>query len=147
MTMHSSIYKNSSIKVRIPHKKEKASMPKNISGKASTYGWGEKLNKKTFSGEDFNTNDNTVAMRNEPMGTKIEITDRKSGRKVDARVNDGGPARKTKRVLDMSQGTWKKLGYKKPGLTDVDIKILEEGKGKSYTGTKSKTPKKWHHGY
>ena len=107
-----------------------------IEGEASTYGWEEELNKDTFSGEEFNPDGITVAMRNVPMGTKVKITDQKTGKTVTAVVNDGGPAEKTKRVVDLSKGAWKALGYSKAGLTQVSVEILEECKGKSYPRSK-----------
>lgn len=116
-----------------PRKKEQ---PRILEGEASTYGWGEKLNKDTFSGEEFNPEGITVAMRNVPMGTKVKVTDKKTGKTVVATVNDGGPAEKTKRVVDLSKGAWKALGYNKAGLAQVSVEILEEGKGNSYPRSK-----------
>lgn len=105
-----------------------------LQGKASTYGWGEKLNPFTFSGERFKPEGVTVAMRGVPMGTKVEVTDPRTNKKIEATVNDGGPAKRLNRVVDLSRGAWKELGYGKPGLVNVKVKILELGKGKSYNG-------------
>ena len=119
-------------------KESEASKPisegQELRGKASTYGWGEKLNPYTFSGERFNTNAKTVAMRGVPMGTKVEITDNKTGNKVIATVNDGGPGKRLNRLIDLSKGAWKELGYGKPGLLDVSVKIVSVGKGRAYNG-------------
>lgn len=103
-----------------------------LQGKASTYGWGEKLNPFTFSGERFKPEGITVAMRGVPMGTKVEVTDPRTNKTIKATVNDGGPAKRLNRVVDLSRGAWKELGYGKPGLVNVKVKILELGKGKSY---------------
>jgi rare lipoprotein A (peptidoglycan hydrolase) len=54
-------------------------------------------------------------------------------------VNDGGPAHKTDRRIDITRGGWKALGYNRPGLTDVDVEILSLGKGRRYTGHKKHT--------
>lgn len=103
-----------------------------LKGQASTYGWGEKLNSNVFDGSKFDTNKVAVAMRNVPMGTKVEVTDKKTGKTIEAVVNDGGPAKKTGRVVDLTSAAWKKLGYSKPGLADVEVKIIKNGEGKSY---------------
>jgi rare lipoprotein A len=108
---------------------------------ASTYGWGEKLNDKTYDGKKFDPMDVTAAMRNVPMGSKVKVTDKKTGKSVVVKINDGGPAHKTKRAIDLSQGAWRKLGYNRAGLTNVEIEILSLGDGKRYIGhSKKKTP-------
>lgn len=103
-------------------------------GQASTYGWGEKLNKNTFSGEKFDPKGVTVAMRNVPMGSTVEVKDNKTGKVIEARVNDGGPGKRTHRVVDLSQGAWKALGYQRPGLASVTVKVKKIGGGKQYNG-------------
>lgn len=105
---------------------------KPLVGEASTYGWGEKLNPIRFDQKPFNPQESFVAMRNVPMGTKVRITDTKTGKTLDTTVQDGGPAQKTHRVVDLSQGAWRKLGYNQPGLTNVKVDILERGTGRSY---------------
>lgn len=102
------------------------------SGEASTYGWGEKLNTHTFSGERFNPDGVSVAMRDVPMGTVVKILDTRTGNIILAKVNDGGPAKRLNRLIDLSKGAWVKLGYNKPGLTNVQIEVLRLGKGRSY---------------
>ena len=105
-----------------------------LSGKASTYGWSEKLNDTTFKGEKFDKMALTAAMRNIPMGSRVKVTDKKTGKSVVVQVNDGGPAHKTGKVIDLTQGAWRSLGYDKPGDTDVDIEVLTIGGGKKYLG-------------
>jgi rare lipoprotein A len=112
-----------------------------FTSEASTYGWGEKLNDTRFDGGQFKANEVAVAMRNIPMGSVVEITDKKTGKKIEAIVNDGGPAHKTKRQIDLTKGAWKALGYKKAGLTDVDVKVKKLGKGKIYYGHTKKKKK------
>ena len=109
---------------------------KTITGQASTYGWGEKLNKNTFSGAKFDAEGITAAMRNVPMGSKAEVTDLKTGKKITVEINDGGPAIKTGRIIDLSKGAWKELGYNRAGLTNVKVKIIALGNGRSYSPKK-----------
>lgn len=49
-------------------------------GIASTYGWGEKLNKYTASGEEFNPEGMNAAMYGIPLGTMIKVTNPKTGK-------------------------------------------------------------------
>ena len=102
-----------------------------ISTEASTYGWGEKgLKKNTASGKKFNSNDKIAAMWNVPLGTKVKVTDKKTGKSTTVEVSDRGPAKRLekKRSIDLSKGAWKALGYNKPGLINVDLEIVGQRK-------------------
>jgi len=101
----------------------------NVETEASTYGWGEKgLKKKTASGETFDPDGLTAAMWNVPFGTKVKVTDKKTGNSVIVEVNDRGPAKRleSKRSIDLSKGALKALGYDKPNLIDVDLEIIKD---------------------
>src|SRR5450759_5671657 len=51
---------------------------------ASSYSTG----KRTASGERFDANGNTAAVRTWPIGTSLTVTDPKNGRSVNVRIND-----------------------------------------------------------
>jgi rare lipoprotein A len=112
-----------------------------LTSEASTYGWNEKLNDKRYDGGKFNKMDVAGAMRNIPMGSKVKVTDQKTGKSITVTINDGGPAHKTKRQIDLTQGAWRALGYTKPGLTNVDVEVLSLGEGKKYIGHSKPKPK------
>ena len=60
----------------------------------------------------------TAAHRSLPLGTKLHVTNPENGASVVVRVNDRGPFIKG-RVLDLSKGAARKLGFIKAGLTKV----------------------------
>lgn len=101
-----------------------ASQGKKVTGQASTYGWGEKLNKHTANGEVFDKNAMTGASYEFPLGSKVRVTDNKTGKSVEIKINDLGPNKRLGRKIDLSQGAWKKLGIKDPGLADVTVEQI-----------------------
>lgn len=92
-------------------------------GTASWYGPGFH-GKKTASGEIFNQNNLTAAHPTLPFGTKVLITG-SNGKKVVVRINDRGPAKFTKRSIDLSKGAAIKLGLIKKGLSRVCIQKVK----------------------
>ena len=87
---------------------------------ASTYGWGEPLNRHTYSGDVFDPEAMTAASPDLPMGTVLDVF--YGGETVRVRVNDLGPARRLGRCLDLSRGAWRALGLGTPGLVDVTFR-------------------------
>ena len=59
------------------------------SGAASWYGPGFQ-GRKTASGERFNTHDMTAAHRSLPFGTRVKVTNQRTGNSVVVRINDEG---------------------------------------------------------
>lgn len=112
----------------------KARVGSSYTGQASTYGWGEKLNPTTADGTKFDSSKPFVAMRNVPLGTVVEVKDLKTGKTVELPVKDFGPGKRTQRVADLSKGAWQQLGYNKPGLTQVTVKVKSVGTGRKYNG-------------
>jgi len=75
----------------------------------STYSSG----KRTASGEIFDANGNTAAARTWPLGTKLTLTNPKSGRSITVRINDRGPCGAAYRAgarLDLARGAAHRLG-------------------------------------
>ena len=91
--------------------------------RASWYGApGERLNKYTSTGEQFNPMARTCAHRTLPFGTRVEVAYR--GRKTIVRVNDRGPAAWTGRDLDLSRAAASDIGLVAAGSGQVTIRIL-----------------------
>jgi rare lipoprotein A len=90
-------------------------------GKASWYGPGFQ-NKRTASGEVFDQNKLTAGSRTLPLGTVVEVTNLKNGKRVQVKVNDRGP-RVRGRTIDLSRAAAKKLGTVKTGVTPVKTKV------------------------
>jgi rare lipoprotein A len=89
-------------------------------GLASWYG-SELHGHLTASGEKMDRQKLTAAHRSLPLGSVIEVTNRRNGRKVIVTVNDRGPAAKP-RIIDVSPAAAAQLGMKKKGLAPVEIR-------------------------
>lgn len=91
-------------------------------GIASWYG-NKFKGKKTYNGERFNPEAMTMACKSLPMGSVVEVTNLKNGKKAIVRVNDKGPW-VGKRKFDVSRAVAKKLVFCKGGLTKVKVRVL-----------------------
>ena len=78
------------------------------SGGASWYGPGFH-GKTTASGERFNTHALTAAHRSLPFGTRVRVTNERTGRSVVVRINDRGPFAGG-RVIDLSKAAAQAVG-------------------------------------
>ncbi len=87
------------------------------SGKASWYGPGFQ-GRRTASGERFNTQDLTAAHRTLPFGTKVRVTNTKTGQSVVVRINDRGPYAHG-RMIDLSRASAQSIGI--DGLAQVTL--------------------------
>jgi|HubBroStandDraft_6_1064221.scaffolds.fasta_scaffold1274093_1 rare lipoprotein A len=78
---------------------------------------------KVASGERFNPNGFTAAHRSLPFGTRVRVTDPKSGRNVIVIINDRGPFNKG-RVIDVSLAAARVLGMIGRGIIFVRAEVL-----------------------
>ena len=92
---------------------------KTINGLASFY----KTGKRTANGERFNPNGMTAAHRTLPFGTRVQVTDVKTGRSVVVRINDRGPFIRN-RVIDLSLGAARVVGLQRAGVARVKMVVL-----------------------
>jgi rare lipoprotein A len=89
-------------------------------GAASWYGPGFH-GRKTASGERFNTHGMTAAHRTLPFGTRVKVTNEKTGRAVVVRINDRGPYAHG-RIIDLSQASARAIGIS--GVARVSLSQL-----------------------
>jgi rare lipoprotein A len=89
-------------------------------GLASYYATG----KRTANGESFNPHGLTAAHRSLPFGTKLKVTNVRTGKSVVVRVNDRGPFSR-RRVLDLSLGAAKVIGLTRSGVAQVSFVVVE----------------------
>jgi rare lipoprotein A len=89
----------------------------NQCGTASWYGPGFN-GKKAASGERFNQNAMTAAHKTLPFGTKLKVTNEKTGKSVTVKVNDRGPYRGG-RIIDLSKAAASQLGIVGAGTGKV----------------------------
>ena len=78
---------------------------------------------KLASGGRFNPNELTAAHRTLPFGTRVRLTDPKSGRSVIVTINDRGPFGRG-RVIDVSLGAARALGMIDKGVVYVRADVL-----------------------
>lgn len=87
-------------------------------GIASWYGF--ESGRRTASGERFDPHGLTCAMRTHAWHT-VTVTVIATGASARCRVNDYGPARRTGRLIDVSLGTARALGFVKAGTAKVRV--------------------------
>lgn len=90
------------------------------SGLASWYGPGFH-GRKTASGERFNTSALTAAHRSLPFGTRVKVTNLRTGRAVVVRINDRGPF-VGGRVIDLSRASARAIGV--AGVAPVQLSVI-----------------------
>ena len=78
------------------------------------------LHSRTASGEMMNPSAMTAAHKTLPLGSKVRVTHAKTGKSVIVRINDRGPFIKG-RIIDLSKGAAKRLGYLGAGHAKVCI--------------------------
>jgi rare lipoprotein A len=107
-------------------------------GIASWYGYETVRRGKgamTANGEAFNPNGLTAAHKHLPLPTHVKVTNLDNGQSVIVRVNDRGPfpsdynPRSVERIIDVSAGAAKKLGFHEQGLARVRVEAIQLEKG------------------
>ena len=88
-------------------------------GTASYYGEGFD-GQKTASGETFDKDALTAASPSLPLGSRVKVTNKETGKSVEVRVNDRGPVAKG-RAIDLSEEAAERLGMKEDGTAPVRI--------------------------
>src|SRR3954454_15616754 len=89
-------------------------------GAASWYGPGFH-GKRTASGERFNTDELTAAHKTLPFGTKVRVTNERTGKSVVVRIYDRGPYAHG-RVIDLSKAAAETVGIS--GVGQVTLAAL-----------------------
>lgn len=91
--------------------------------KVSWYGKGFH-GKKTANGERYNMNALTAASNSHKFGTRLQVTNSRTGASVIVRVNDTGAFKKYGRTLDLSRAAFAKIAPLDQGICDCFIKIV-----------------------
>lgn len=105
----------------------KASRNYRENGIASWYGYETRRKKgghMTANGEAFDPNGLNAAHKYLPLPTHVRITNLENDRSIILRVNDRGPFVKG-RIIDLSAGAAKKLGYYRKGTARVLVETIE----------------------
>jgi rare lipoprotein A len=88
-------------------------------GMASYY----KSGKRTANGERFNPHGMTAAHRKLKFGTRLRVTNVRSGKSVVVRINDRGPFIRG-RIIDLSLGAAQVIGLTKTGVAKISYTVL-----------------------
>lgn len=94
----------------------------NQTGVASWYGR-QFHGRTTANGEKFNMHQMTGAHKTLPLGCTVRVTNKENGKSVVIKVNDRGPF-VGNRILDLSYGASKVLGFTDKGTAKVHIEVL-----------------------
>jgi rare lipoprotein A len=78
--------------------------------------------RRTASGEIFDMHKYTAAHRTLPFGTRVRVTNPRTGRHTTVRINDRGPF-KSGREIDLSYAAARDIGILKTGVEQVRIEI------------------------
>ena len=80
--------------------------------------------RKTASGEIFSNRKLTAAHRTLPFGTVIEVTNLRTGKRVEVRINDRGPFHSS-RALDLSKAAFDSIGNIAKGTMPIEYEIVD----------------------
>ena len=80
-------------------------------------------NKKTASGERYNSGANTAAHMTLPFGAMVRVTNLANGKSVVVRVNDRGNFARG-RIIDLSRAAFSTIGNTRSGLIKVRLEVL-----------------------
>jgi rare lipoprotein A len=102
-------------------------------GIASWYGYETRRQKgghMTANGEKFNPNGLSAAHKYLPLPVNVKVTNLDNKRSIIVRVNDRGPfpsrhnPKSGKRIIDLSMGAAKRLGFYKKGTAKVKVEVV-----------------------
>ena len=110
----------------VPMSVEKAKNYREV-GVASWYGYETRRKKgghMTANGEAFNPDGLNAAHKYLPLPTHVRVTNLENRRSIIVRVNDRGPFVRG-RIIDLSAGAARKLGFYKKGTARVRVETVE----------------------
>ena len=80
--------------------------------------------RKTASGEIFSNAKLTAANRTLPFGTKVKVTNLRSGKSVIVEINDRGPFHSS-RAIDLSKAAFAAIGNPSKGTMPIEYEIVD----------------------
>ena len=98
-------------------------------GIASWYNIKTNYGTQTASGRPLHNDALTAAHKEWPMGSKVKVTNLRNGYSEVLTITDRGPYIKG-RVIDVTAGSAKRLGFYENGLTRTKIELLSRGNWK-----------------
>jgi len=98
-------------------------------GIASWYSIKTNYGTQTASGRQLSNHAYTAAHKKWPMGSKVRVTNLRNGRSEILTISDRGPYIKG-RIIDVTVGSAKRLGFYDDGLAKTKVELLERGNWK-----------------
>ena len=92
-------------------------------GRASYYG-AKFHGRRTASGQTFDMHAMTAAHPTLPFGSRVRVTNERTGKSVIVRINDRGPFVKS-RIIDVSRAAAEQLGMVRSGHANVTLALLD----------------------
>lgn len=108
------------------HQKEARPAAKKVVTRASWYGRSFQ-GRRTASGTPFNSQKLTAAHRTLSIGSKVKVTELRTGRSVVVQITDRGPYR-AGRGIDLSYAAARQLGIVQRGIARVQIELVKSEK-------------------
>ena len=108
-----------------PEKNKEPDVTQTHHGKASWYEIKCNGGTQTASGIPLRDHAMTAAHKTLPMGTKVRVTNKNNGKSVILKITDRGPYIKG-RVIDVTKGAAKKLGFIKAGVVHCKVEVLKD---------------------
>lgn len=96
-------------------------------GRASWYSTKTNGGTRTASGNKLHNDAATAAHKTLPFGTVVKITNKNNGKSEVVTITDRGPYIKG-RIIDVTIGTAKRLGFVKSGTVPVTVEVLTSAK-------------------
>ena len=96
-------------------------------GKASWYSISTNKGTRTASGNRLSDDAATAAHKTLPMGTKVRVTNVSNGQSEVVTITDRGPYTRG-RVIDVTVGVARRIGFFKNGVAPVKVEVLSKGK-------------------
>jgi rare lipoprotein A len=81
-------------------------------------------NRRGSNGEIYNMNALTAAHRTLPLGTRVRVTNLKTGHSIVVRITDRGPFIRG-RIVDLSLAAAKAVDVRRPGVAKVKLEVVD----------------------
>lgn len=110
--------------IAVPVEAEPAPVLRTLGSGVASY-YGKKFaGRRTASGERFNPQHLTAAHKTLPFGTKVLVTNPRSGKSVTVRINDRGPYAHG-RSIDLSRAAAEQIGLVARGHGTVEMAVVD----------------------
>lgn len=97
-----------------------------LAGGMASFFASEMAGRRTANGEVCDPDTLTAAHRTLPFGSRVRVTNLRTGRSVVVRINDRGPFARG-RVIDLSRAAAREIGLERAGHGAVELALVDSG--------------------